>query len=83
MAFCTHSRQSLDTGVISQRSTVKNLAVTFDSALYFNKRIKEITYISFYHLLNIAQIRYLLSTADAEILILAFLLQCLIVESSM
>uniref|UniRef100_A0A671Y9A2 Reverse transcriptase domain-containing protein n=1 Tax=Sparus aurata TaxID=8175 RepID=A0A671Y9A2_SPAAU len=63
---------TLDNCVISQSSTVKNLGVTFDSTLSFDQHIKEITKIAFYHLRNIAKIRSFLSTADAEILIHAF-----------
>ena len=64
---------TLDNWVISQSSTVKNLGVTFDSILSFDHHIKEITKIAFYHLRNIAKIRSFLSTADAEILIHAYI----------
>ena len=65
---------TLDNCVISQSSTVKNLGVTFDSTFSFDQHIKEITKITFYYLRNIAKIRSFLSTADAEILIHAFVL---------
>ena len=63
---------TLDNCVISQSSTIKNLGVTFDSTLSFDQHIKEITKIAVYHLHNIAKIRSFLSSADAEILIHAF-----------
>ena len=63
---------TLNNCVISQSSTIKNLGVTFNSTLSFDQHIKEITKIAFYHLRNIAKIRSFLSTADAEILIHAF-----------
>ncbi|XP_078139509.1 uncharacterized protein LOC144539314 [Centroberyx gerrardi] len=58
--------------LITQSPTVKNLGVTFDSALSFDAHIKEITKIAFFHLRNISKIRSLLNTADAETLIHAF-----------
>ena len=71
---------TLDNCVISQSSTVKNVGLTFDSALLFDQHINKIAKIVFYHLHNVAKITgLLLSTADAEILIHALgSLQCLI-----
>ena len=58
--------------VISQSVAAKNLGVTFDLSLSFDKHIKEITKTAFFHLRNIATIKCSLSMADAETLIHAF-----------
>ncbi|XP_068191806.1 uncharacterized protein [Antennarius striatus] len=63
---------SVDNCLITHSSTVKNLGVTLDSTLAFDKHIKEVTKIAFFHLRNISKIRSSLAMADAEILIHAF-----------
>ncbi|KAK0137938.1 hypothetical protein N1851_025862 [Merluccius polli] len=49
--------------------TVRNLGVLFDHMLSFDQHVKSITRTAFFHLRNIAKIRPMLSTADAEMLI--------------
>uniref|UniRef100_A0A1A8K0K3 Reverse transcriptase domain-containing protein n=1 Tax=Nothobranchius kuhntae TaxID=321403 RepID=A0A1A8K0K3_NOTKU len=51
---------------------VKNLGVIFDSELTFIPHIKNITKIGFYHLKNIARVRPILSRANTETLVHAF-----------
>uniref|UniRef100_A0A4W6FHD0 Reverse transcriptase domain-containing protein n=1 Tax=Lates calcarifer TaxID=8187 RepID=A0A4W6FHD0_LATCA len=67
-----HVTISLDSCVISQSTTAKNLGVTLDRTLSFDQHIKDITKTAFFHLRNIARIRSFLSMADAEILVHAF-----------
>uniref|UniRef100_A0A8C6LGB2 Reverse transcriptase domain-containing protein n=1 Tax=Nothobranchius furzeri TaxID=105023 RepID=A0A8C6LGB2_NOTFU len=52
---------------------VKNLGVIFDSELTFIPHIKNITKIGFYHLKNIARVRPILSRANTETLMHAFI----------
>uniref|UniRef100_A0A667Z0D5 Reverse transcriptase domain-containing protein n=1 Tax=Myripristis murdjan TaxID=586833 RepID=A0A667Z0D5_9TELE len=59
----------LDNCVISQSVAAKNLGVTFDPCLSFDRHIKDITKTAYFHLRNIAQIRSSLSMADTETLI--------------
>ena len=54
-------------------SQVKNLGVIFDSELTFIPHIKNITKIGFYHLKNIARVRPILSRANTETLMHAFI----------
>ena len=63
----------LEGSTISQSPCVKNLGVLLDPLLSFNQHVKSITKIAFFHLRNIAKIRPMLSTADAETLIHAFI----------
>ncbi|KAF7656413.1 hypothetical protein LDENG_00041660 [Lucifuga dentata] len=63
---------NIDGCTISESSTVKNLAVSFDSRLTFQSHIKSVTKTTFFHLSNIAKIRPILSLRDAETLIHAF-----------
>ncbi|KAK0156604.1 hypothetical protein N1851_000036 [Merluccius polli] len=55
-------------------SCVKNLGVLFNHMLSFDQHVKSITRTAFFHLRNIAKIRPMLSAADAETLIHAFIL---------
>ncbi|XP_072770846.1 uncharacterized protein [Nerophis lumbriciformis] len=50
----------------------KNLGIIFDPTLSFESHIKSVTKTAFFHLRNIAKIRSILSTSDAEIIIHAF-----------
>uniref|UniRef100_A0A8C6NVU5 Reverse transcriptase domain-containing protein n=1 Tax=Nothobranchius furzeri TaxID=105023 RepID=A0A8C6NVU5_NOTFU len=52
---------------------VKNLGLIFDSELTFIPHIKNITKIGFYHLKNIARVRPILSRANMETLMHAFI----------
>ena len=52
---------------------VRNLGVIFDSELTFIPHIKNITKIGFYHLKNIARVRPILSRANTETLMHAFI----------
>lgn len=63
---------NFDGCVISQSPYVKNLGVKFDPTLSLELHIKETTRTAFYHLRNIARIRPILTKADAEILVHAF-----------
>ena len=54
-------------------SQVRNLGVIFDSELTFIPHIKNITKIGFYHLKNIARVRPILSRANTETLMHAFI----------
>lgn len=54
-------------------SQVKNLGVIFDSELTFIPHIKNITKIGFYHLKNIARVHPILSRANTETLMHAFI----------
>ena len=63
---------TFDTCHVSQSSTIKNLGVTLDSSLSLSAHIKNVTKIAFFHLRNIAKIRPILTLADAETLIHAF-----------
>ncbi|XP_061151098.1 probable RNA-directed DNA polymerase from transposon X-element isoform X1 [Syngnathus typhle] len=63
---------TIDNRTITQSDTVTNLGVIFDQTLSFQKHIKNITRIAFFHLRNIAKIRPILSTGDAETIIHAF-----------
>uniref|UniRef100_A0A8C6KAZ9 Reverse transcriptase domain-containing protein n=1 Tax=Nothobranchius furzeri TaxID=105023 RepID=A0A8C6KAZ9_NOTFU len=58
---------------LNPSSQVKNLGVTFDSELTFILHIKNITKIGFYHLKNIARVRPILSRANTEMLMHAFI----------
>ncbi|XP_068507191.1 uncharacterized protein [Syngnathus scovelli] len=64
---------TIDNRTITQSDTVTNLRVIFDQMLSFQKHIKNITRIAFFHLRNIAKIRPILSTGDAETIIHAFI----------
>uniref|UniRef100_A0A3Q2V4T4 Reverse transcriptase domain-containing protein n=1 Tax=Haplochromis burtoni TaxID=8153 RepID=A0A3Q2V4T4_HAPBU len=52
---------------------VKNLGVIFDSELGFIPHVKHVTKIGFYHLKNIARVRPILSRANTEMLMHAFI----------
>uniref|UniRef100_A0A8C2IIF8 Reverse transcriptase domain-containing protein n=1 Tax=Cyprinus carpio TaxID=7962 RepID=A0A8C2IIF8_CYPCA len=58
--------------VISLSTTVTNLDVRFDPQLSFEAHIKNLCKTSFYHLRNIAKLRPMLTLADAEKLVHAF-----------
>uniref|UniRef100_A0A8C1RWE5 Reverse transcriptase domain-containing protein n=1 Tax=Cyprinus carpio TaxID=7962 RepID=A0A8C1RWE5_CYPCA len=58
--------------VISLSTTVTNLGVRFDPQLSFEAHIKNLCKTSFYHLRNIAKLRPMLTLADAEKLVHAF-----------
>ncbi len=47
-------------------STVKNLGVILDSNLFFKNHISHVTKTAFFHLINIAKLRNMLSVSDAE-----------------
>ncbi len=47
-------------------STVKNLGVILDSNLFFENHISHVTKTAFFHLINIAKLRNMLSVSDAE-----------------
>ena len=63
---------TLDGITLASSSTVKNLGVVFDQDLSFNVHIKQISRTAFFHLRNIAKIRRIVSQADAEKLVHAF-----------
>jgi hypothetical protein len=63
----------LDGFAIPQSASVRNLGVLFDPQLCFEQHVRSITRIAFFHLRNIAKIRTMLSAADAETLIHAFI----------
>ncbi|XP_072769508.1 uncharacterized protein [Nerophis lumbriciformis] len=63
---------TFDNQTITQGDSVKNLGIIFDPALSFESHIKSVTKTAFFHLRNIAKIRSILSTSDAEIIIHAF-----------
>ena len=63
---------TLDGITLASSSTVKNLGVVFDQDLSFNVHIKQILRPAFFHLRNIAKIRRIVSQADAEKLVHAF-----------
>ena len=63
----------LDALQIKPSDKIKNLGVVFDSDLSFEHHIRQITKIGFYHLKNIAKVRPLLSKANTETLIHAFI----------
>nr|XP_049600686.1 radical S-adenosyl methionine domain-containing protein 1, mitochondrial isoform X1 [Syngnathus scovelli] len=64
---------TIDNSTITQSDTVANLGVIFDQTLSFQKHIKNITRVAFFHLRNVAKIRPILSTGDAETIIHAFI----------
>ena len=72
LPLLTDLRLNIDGCIITPHHTVKNLGVTFDSTLSFDRHIREITQTAFFHLRNISKIRPLLSTSDTEILVHAF-----------
>ena len=57
---------------ITESQNIRNLGVIFDSQLTFKPHIKAATKTAFYHLSNIAKIRSILSSRDAETLIHSF-----------
>ncbi|XP_061907768.1 uncharacterized protein LOC133652732, partial [Entelurus aequoreus] len=63
---------TFDNQTIKQGDSVKNLGIIFDPTLSFESHIKSVTKTAFFHLRNIAKIRSILSTSDAEIIIHAF-----------
>ncbi|XP_061759223.1 probable RNA-directed DNA polymerase from transposon BS isoform X1 [Nerophis ophidion] len=63
---------TFDNQIIKQGDSVKNLGIIFDPTLSFESHIKSVTKTAFFHLRNIAKIRSILSTKDAEIIIHAF-----------
>ncbi len=54
-------------------STVKNLGVILESNLFFENHISHVTKTAFFHLINIAKLRKMLSVSDAEKLVHAFM----------
>ena len=63
---------SLDGIRIASSSTVRNLGVLLDPDLSFKAHISQACKTAFFHLRNIARIRNILSTSDAEKLVHAF-----------
>jgi hypothetical protein len=55
--------------VVSNTNTVKDLSITLDPDLSFDKQIKNISGAAFFHLCNIAETINFLSKKDAEKLI--------------
>ena len=64
---------TLQTMSLTPSNQVKNLGVIFDSELNFIPHIKQVTKTGFYHLKNIARVRPLLSRANTETLMHAFI----------
>jgi hypothetical protein len=64
---------TLDGCTVTSSSTAKNLGVIFDTNLSFENQITNVCRTAFFHLRNIAKIRHMLSVADAEKLIHAFM----------
>ena len=63
----------LDGFAIPQSASVKNLGVLFDPQLCFDQHVRSITRNAFFHLRNIEKLTPMLSAADAETLIHAFI----------
>uniref|UniRef100_A0AAR2L787 Reverse transcriptase domain-containing protein n=1 Tax=Pygocentrus nattereri TaxID=42514 RepID=A0AAR2L787_PYGNA len=63
----------IDGHLIIPGKTVRNLGVIFDSVLSFDVHICSIVKTAFFHLRNIAKLRNILSHADAEKLVHAFI----------
>ncbi|XP_076854807.1 uncharacterized protein LOC143509873, partial [Brachyhypopomus gauderio] len=63
---------TLDGFSVTPKSTAKSLGVTIDSDLSFDTHVCNVTKAAFFHLRNIAKLRHLLSLADAEKLVHAF-----------
>uniref|UniRef100_A0A3P9JXN4 Reverse transcriptase domain-containing protein n=1 Tax=Oryzias latipes TaxID=8090 RepID=A0A3P9JXN4_ORYLA len=59
---------------LSNSETVRNLGVIFDSKLTFIPHIKQVVKTGFYHLKNLARVRPLLSLANIEMLMHAFIM---------
>ncbi|XP_057187413.1 uncharacterized protein LOC130552818 [Triplophysa rosa] len=57
---------------VAPTNTVKHLGVILDSNLSFKNHISNVTKTAFFHLRNVAKLRNILSVADAEKLIHAF-----------
>jgi len=58
---------------VTLSATVKDLGVTLDCNLSFEKHISYVTRTAFFHLRNIAKLRNMLSVSDAEKLVYAFM----------
>ncbi|XP_051789181.1 uncharacterized protein LOC127529479, partial [Erpetoichthys calabaricus] len=65
-------RNKLDALGLKVKSEVKSLGVTVDCNLNFKSHINKITRTAFFHLRNIAKVRPLISSKDAEKLVHAF-----------
>uniref|UniRef100_A0A3P9M6K8 Reverse transcriptase domain-containing protein n=1 Tax=Oryzias latipes TaxID=8090 RepID=A0A3P9M6K8_ORYLA len=59
---------------LSHSEAVRNLGVIFDSKLTFIPHIKQVVKTGFYHLKNLARVRPLLSLANMEMLMHAFIM---------
>ena len=70
--FLSQQFVTLDNISVSTSTSVKNLGVIFDQELSFKSHVKQVCKTAYFHLRNIAKIRHLLSTSDAEKLIHAF-----------
>ena len=68
-----HVSSHLESLSLKPTNQVRNLGVIMDSDLNFNSHIKSIISAAFYHLKNIARIKGILSKADLERLIHAFI----------
>ncbi len=55
------------------QSSLRNLCVIFDQAMYFDQHIKSLTRTCFFHLRNIAKLRSVVSQPELEIIIHAFI----------
>jgi len=55
------------------RSNLRNLGVTFDQAMHFDQHVKSLTRTCFFHLRNIAKLRSVVSLAQLEMIIHAFI----------
>ncbi len=64
---------TLDGCSVDSSSSVRNLAVLFDSNLSFDCYVSRICKTAFFHLKNISKLRPMLSMSNAEILIHAFM----------
>ena len=60
---------NLDGCTVVSNKTVKDLCVSMDPGLSFDEHIKTVSRTAFFHLRNIAKIRNIMSTNDAEKLI--------------
>lgn len=55
------------------RPHLKNLGVVFDQSLHLDKHVKSLTRTCFYHLRNIAKLRFIISRTELEMAVHAFI----------
>ena len=76
-SLITQQIVSLDGIILAPGTTVRNLGVIFDQELSFISHVElywyQISRTTFFHLLNIAKIQYILSQQDEEKLVHVFL----------